>query len=84
MVLQVTSLAPEMLNRCATPRALPTRKFAVPYCLAHHVYRIHNSAGEDHLGDALHEELAHVLGVGRDSVHVTQGCPAQGEHPSST
>ena len=29
MVLQVTSLAPEMLNRCATPRALPTRKFAV-------------------------------------------------------
>ena len=57
-----------MLNRCATPRALPTRKFAVPYYLAHHVYRIHNSAGEDHLGDALHEDLAHVLGVGRDGV----------------
>ena len=36
--------------------------------LPHHVYRIHNSAGEDHLGDALHEELAHVLGVGRDGV----------------
>ena len=29
MVLQMTSLAPEMLNRCATPRALPTRKFSV-------------------------------------------------------
>ena len=29
---------------------------------------------------ALVQERAHVLGVGRDGVHVVEDCPALGEH----